>query len=106
MKPSQGTRGKGHRVFPSPSLDAAVAERHSEEEEKEALRSIALASPLLANAVRYLPQGDSRVDEDAMDRSGQDHVIQLLVERPLLVKGRKFDLRLFVLVRSFSPFEG
>ena len=115
IKPSQGTRGKGHRIIPSFSLgggrDAAVEERDSDEGEEEAtlsaLKSIALASPLLPNAVRYLPQRESRVEDDGdMDRNGQDHVIQLLVQRPLLVKGRKFDLRLFVFVRSFSPFEG
>eukprot|EP01036_Dinobryon_divergens_P025701 gene25703-34278_t len=109
MKPSQGTRGKGHRVFPAPSLNrdqAAVVVAESDSEEREALKNIALASPLLANAARHLPQRESRADNDEMmDSNGQDYIIQLLVERPLLVKGRKFDLRLFVFVRSFSPFE-
>lgn len=35
-----------------------------------------------------------------------DRVAQLFVDEPLLVLNRKFDMRFFVLVRSFVPFEG
>jgi hypothetical protein len=38
------------------------------------------------------------------DNSG-DKVAQLLVSRPLLVHGKKFDLRVIVVVRSFDPFD-
>eukprot|EP00667_Euglena_gracilis_P010235 EG_transcript_10416 len=36
---------------------------------------------------------------------GSDKVAQLLVRTPLTARGRKFDMRWFVLVRSFVPFE-
>jgi hypothetical protein len=36
---------------------------------------------------------------------GRDRVAQLLVEYPLLMKNRKFDMRYYVLIRSFYPFE-
>ncbi len=34
----------------------------------------------------------------------KDYVAQLCVERPMLVGGLKFDIRAFVVVRSYSPF--
>ena len=34
----------------------------------------------------------------------RDYVAQLCVERPLLLHGFKFDLRAFVVVRSYHPF--
>jgi len=36
---------------------------------------------------------------------GTEKVAQLLVRSPLTARGRKFDMRWFVLVRSFVPFE-
>jgi hypothetical protein len=42
----------------------------------------------------------------APERAAGDFVAQLIVPRPLTVfSGRKFDLRVFVFVRSFVPFE-
>ncbi len=35
-----------------------------------------------------------------------DVVAQLLIQHPLTVKRKKFDFRVFALVRSFEPFEG
>lgn len=35
-----------------------------------------------------------------------DKVAQLLITQPLLVRERKFDIRVYVFVRSFVPFEG
>ena len=34
-----------------------------------------------------------------------DRIAQLLVDKPLLVLDRKFDIRVFILIRSFVPFE-
>jgi len=36
----------------------------------------------------------------------KERVAQLLIYKPLLVRGLKFDLRTFVFVRSFYPLEG
>lgn len=35
-----------------------------------------------------------------------DRVAQLLVRAPLLISKKKFDLRIFTVVKSFEPFEG
>ena len=56
--------------------------------------------------------GNAKVSESTAvdERKSQswfgDRVAQLLVEHPLLVNEKKFDLRIFVVVRSFVPFEG
>ena len=44
--------------------------------------------------------------EPVLKDTSTDRVAQLVVERPLLLNGRKFDLRLFVAVKSFVPLKG
>lgn len=79
IKPSQGTRGKGHVVVNG----------------SDGLLYIAKSTPLLK----------CFDDNDCNSSNVVDRVAQLLVEKPLLVNGYKFDLRVFVVVRSFIPFE-
>ena len=78
IKLSQGTRGKGHVVV----------------NEDDGLLHIAKSAPL----VKCFDNNDNSTN--VIDR-----VAQLLVEKPLLINGYKFDLRVFVVVRSFVPFE-
>ena len=76
IKPAQGSRGVGHYIACSPDGDVEGVLRTS--------AACIMESP---------PEGS-------------EYVAQLLVRDPLLVYGRKFDLRLFVVIKSFIPFEG
>lgn len=75
LKPGQGSRGQGHKIFFSPRQHECPFDE------------------LAANC--------SPFDAD----NSTDKVAQLLVQNPMLALGRKFDLRLFVVVRSFIPFQ-
>ena len=98
IKPAQGTRGLGHQIVFS--QDAA------------GLQQAAAFAPQLSNDLLYKTAGcahgrnTDRIHPETLQLDGVDRVAQLLVDRPLLVQGRKFDIRTFVFVRSFEPFEG
>jgi len=54
----------------------------------------------------FAPGGGVGADPRAgASAPGTEKVAQLLVRSPLTARGRKFDMRWFVLVRSFVPFE-
>lgn len=44
--------------------------------------------------------------EPVIKDSAIDRVAQLIVDKPVLFERRKFDLRLFVVVKSFAPLQG
>lgn len=88
IKPARGTRGIGHLIVTS--------------SDEAGLQQIAQSCPML-----QLEYEEGRiVGINAFRQRPMDRIAQLLVTRPLLVKKRKFDLRLFVFIRSFVPFEG
>jgi hypothetical protein len=95
MKPAQGTRGKGHRIVTAAG--------------REGLLQAAVAAPQLPRRTWTRDNGgggDAAGDDDDDDyQVEKDKVAQQLVIKPLLVQQRKFDMRVFVFVRSFVPFE-
>jgi hypothetical protein len=98
VKPSQGTRGLGHKIVACEDIE-------------DALHAVAKHSPPFSFD-REIPSVARSLESLSLGNLGsfpcysEDKVAQLLVDAPLLVRGRKFDVRMFVFVRSFLPFEG
>ena len=92
IKPSQGTRGFGHQIVSSSGV--------------EGLQTAASMAPIYPDTLLLSMAGESNVSGNTKSYDGVDRVAQLLVDQPLLVHKRKFDIRCFVLVRSFEPFDG
>lgn len=90
IKPAQGTRGKGHQVVFS--------------QDEDALHKAACFAPMVS--MNKLPVPLSKESKQDYDDDTGDRIVQLLVEYPLLIEQRKFDIRCFVFVRSFEPFVG
>lgn len=88
VKPAQGARGIGHKIIASG--------------DESGLQQIAQTCPMMQ--LEY--KGDDVIGVSSFRQKPVDRIAQLLVTQPLLVMKRKFDLRLFVFVRSFVPFEG
>jgi hypothetical protein len=115
IKPCGGTRGLGHRIL-----------THSlEDKDEEGLHHAAVFAPVLTSyqlSILLNESYDETKGETEQSRFASfmsnllgceylpldsvDRVAQLIVEHPLLLKNRKFDLRCYVFVRSFYPFEG
>lgn len=90
IKPAQGTQGHGHQLVIS--------------EDKAGITTAACKSPCVPLSSLPAPLPTSLATLYAPHTG--DRVAQLLVERPLLIDDRKFDIRCFVFVRSFEPFVG
>lgn len=131
IKPAQGTRGLGHHILVDhcsrsiidPSNKSFVNQAlydkkgfiyeglYDVKDNRifQMLQEAASIAPLLS--IGHLPIPMSSVNS-GQPLTGQqvevssDRIAQLLVKKPLLVRGIKFDLRVFVFVRSFVPFEG
>lgn len=93
IKPAQGTRGKGHQLIVS--------------QDEAGLQQAACCAPRVLKSqlpVPLLSSSNKNFNDYAEDTG--DRIVQLLVEHPLLMDNRKFDIRCFVFVRSFEPFVG
>jgi hypothetical protein len=102
IKPAQGSRAIGHRVISNPSSsglhDAAICtSSFLPDEVAQAMVGVGSEEELRAvlGDTKEIPSFD-----------GMDRVAQLFAEHPLLINGRKFDMRFFVLVKSFYPLDG
>lgn len=97
IKPATGTRAIGHKIIisntePSNSVfkPQGIVELN--------LCELAAAAPMLEEEASEFGVRYSAVRRDT--------VAQLLVHKPLLVRGVKFDLRVFAFMKSFEPFIG
>ena len=87
VKPCTGTQARGHRIFCGDGI--------------EGLEELARHVPRLS-IEKSFDQNPGFV----INSVKVDSIAQLFVTSPLCVSGRKFDIRVFVFVRSFEPFEG
>ena len=100
LKPAQGARALGHHILIN----------QKDQNIDNLLFEAACVSPLISKEDRYLVDESNselyNIQQQYKDNPVADRIAQLLVDKPLLFKGIKFDLRIFVFVRSFVPFEG
>lgn len=98
IKPAQGTRAIGHHIL----LEHENTDLMLFEAGMFAYSSILDLHHL--SQEKY-PEF-STIQKKYSNVQSCDRVAQLLIHDPLLVRKLKFDLRTFVFVRSFVPFEG
>jgi hypothetical protein len=123
IKPCGGTRALGHRILNTDNNNTTSGEEEDMKEDT-GLHYASILAPLLSSQqiavlldLEKEQQDDSKQFEEEilsnkvlecsyLEYDHRDRVAQLLVEYPLLMKNRKFDMRFYVFVRSFYPFEG
>lgn len=54
-------------------------------------------------SLKYAPGGKAIISEDAKDVEA--YIVQRYLQYPFLIGGKKFDMRLYALVMSFSPLK-
>jgi len=117
FKPSQGSRALGHKVIVGNSFANNNSTNNNASVCPSGDSSSIIGSLLDAVSVSSLTDGVSplpgllkevirQFTDLANYNSKKDAVAQLIISNPLTVRGRKFDMRCVVFVRSFAPFEG
>ena len=122
LKPATGTRGVGHKFIHSRNNGTNASATVSVSsvlsgilpESSDSCDIVAQALSTIATAMndqedKSLPRLLKEIATQysiSQYTTQKDSVAQLLISNPLLIKKRKFDLRVFVFVRSFIPFEG
>jgi hypothetical protein len=114
FKPAQGSRALGHKVLIGDSYQRMtnIAEdcKHNigAENIDSILREVSLSSEEgdSTGVVGLLNQLTVQYTGIADYNTRKNAVAQLVITNPLTVRKRKFDMRCFVFVRSFVPFEG
>lgn len=117
LKPSIGTRAKGHYILLNPAFrrkcDSSTSDLITPDDDSRVmlLEAACVCPKLLLNTSVIASIGDDvsktvKSPVDNMLLTKIDRVAQLLVDKPLCVRRLKFDIRVYVLVRSFVPFEG
>jgi hypothetical protein len=106
IKPAIGTRAVGHYILKD----------HRDSTTRKSLEEMAIEAALVAPKLKYssiwheiIREQTKQLQmpfENALQTPNNDRIAQQLVIHPLLVQGLKFDLRIYVFVRSFVPFEG
>uniref|UniRef100_A0A803XPC8 Tubulin--tyrosine ligase-like protein 9 n=1 Tax=Meleagris gallopavo TaxID=9103 RepID=A0A803XPC8_MELGA len=67
--------------------------------------SMTVCSLERGNCLFVFPQDGGRTNEQKDETQIETYVVQRYIENPYLIGGRKFDLRVYILVTSYSPLK-
>ncbi|NXA55138.1 TTLL9 polyglutamylase, partial [Nothocercus julius] len=100
MKPVGRSQGKG--IFLFRKLKDIIEWR---KEKLWTFHLLFIYSPKRGNCMWFLLQDGLRTDDQKDETQVEIYVAQRYIENPYLIGGRKFDLRVYVLVTSYIPLK-